>query len=94
MGGGPRRPQTGISTAHPLCGPLLSRFETGSGERRRPDPKNRPGYLRVDTVHQGDDLDGSQGVFHINAVGEVTQWSCSRLILHETNHRRRGVPNH
>lgn len=44
------------------------------GERRRPDPKNRPGYLRVDTVHQGDDLDGSQGVFHINAVDEVTQW--------------------
>ncbi len=22
-------------------------------ERRKPDPKNRPGYLRVDTVHQG-----------------------------------------
>lgn len=44
------------------------------GERRRPDPKNRPGYLRVDTVHQGDDSDGSKGVFHINAVDEVTQW--------------------
>ena len=44
------------------------------GERRRPDPKNRPGYLRVDTVHQGEDLDGSQGPFHINAVDEVTQW--------------------
>jgi hypothetical protein len=24
------------------------------GERRKPDPQNRPGYLRVDTVHQGD----------------------------------------
>lgn len=44
------------------------------GERRRPDPQNRPGYLRVDTVHQGDDLDGSKGVYHINAVDEVTQW--------------------
>jgi len=44
------------------------------GERRRPDPRNRPGYLRVDTVHQGDDLDGSKGVYHINAVDEVTQW--------------------
>ena len=21
------------------------------GERRKPDPRNRPGYLRVDTVH-------------------------------------------
>jgi transposase InsO family protein len=27
----------------------------------------------VDTVHQGD-LDGSKGVYHINAVDEVTQW--------------------
>lgn len=44
------------------------------GERRRPDPNNRPGYLRVDTVHQGDDLDGTKGVYHINAVDEVTQW--------------------
>lgn len=44
------------------------------GERRRPDPKNRPGYLRVDTVHQGDDLDGTKGVYHLNAVDEVTQW--------------------
>jgi hypothetical protein len=24
------------------------------GERRRPDPRGRPGYLRVDMVHQGD----------------------------------------
>lgn len=44
------------------------------GERRRPDPQGRPGYIRVDTVHQGDDLDGSKGVYHINAVDEVTQW--------------------
>jgi transposase InsO family protein len=43
------------------------------GERRRPDPQGRPGYLRVDTVHQGD-LDGVKGLFHINAVDEVTQW--------------------
>jgi transposase InsO family protein len=43
------------------------------GERRRPDPQGRPGYLRVDTVHQGD-RDGVKGVYHINAVDEVTQW--------------------
>ncbi len=43
------------------------------GERRQPEPNGRPGYLRVDTVHQGD-LDGSKGVYHINAVDEVTQW--------------------
>jgi len=43
------------------------------GERRKPDPKARPGYLRVDTVHQGD-LEGTKGVYHITAVDEVTQW--------------------
>ena len=43
------------------------------GERRRPDPQGQPGFLRVDTVHQGD-RDGVQGVYHINAVDEVTQW--------------------
>ena len=43
------------------------------GERRAPRPDGRPGYLRVDTVHQGD-RDGAKGVYHINAVDEVTQW--------------------
>jgi len=43
------------------------------GERARPDPGGRPGYIRTDTVHQGD-LDGEKGVYHINAVDEVTQW--------------------
>jgi hypothetical protein len=43
------------------------------GERRRPDPGGRPGYLRIDTVHQGD-WDGVKGVYHLNAVDEVTQW--------------------
>ena len=43
------------------------------GERRKPDPQGRPGYLRVDTVHQGDSA-GTKGVYHINAVDAVTQW--------------------
>ena len=43
------------------------------GERRKPDPQGRPGHLRVDTVHQGDQ-DGVKGVYHINAIDEVTQW--------------------
>jgi transposase InsO family protein len=46
---------------------------TTIGERRRPDPQGRPGFLRVDTVHQGD-WDGAKGVYHINAVDTVTQW--------------------
>ena len=43
------------------------------GERRRPVPDGRPGYLRLDTVHQGDGPCGKD-VYHINAVDEVTQW--------------------
>lgn len=43
------------------------------GERRRPDPQGRPGYLRIDTVHQPEQ-DGEKSVYHINAVDEVTQW--------------------
>tara|TARA_B100001964_G_C14169538_1_gene570781 strand:+ start:111 stop:1337 length:1227 start_codon:yes stop_codon:yes gene_type:complete len=42
-------------------------------ERRKPTPKGMPGYIRIDTVHQGD-LNGEKGVYHINAVDEVTQW--------------------
>ena len=49
--------------------PIVSRI----GERARPDPKGQPGYIRVDTVHQGE-LNGYKGVYHINTVDEVTQW--------------------
>ncbi len=43
------------------------------GERRKPQPNGQPGYIRIDTVHQGD-LDKKKGVYHINAVDEVTQF--------------------
>ena len=43
------------------------------GERRRPQPFGQPGYLRVDSVHQGD-LDGIKGLYHLNLVDEVTQF--------------------
>ncbi|WP_049756717.1 MULTISPECIES: integrase catalytic domain-containing protein [Acidithiobacillus] len=43
------------------------------GERRQPQPNGRPGYIRIDTVHQGD-LDKQKGVYHINAVDEQTQF--------------------
>jgi len=43
------------------------------GERRKPAPNGVPGYLRIDTVHQGDSPEG-KGLYHINAVDEVTQW--------------------
>ena len=43
------------------------------GERRAPSPDGRPGFIRIDSVHQGDQ-DGVKGVYHINAVDCETQW--------------------
>ncbi len=51
-------------------------------ERRAPVPDNRPGFIRIDSVHQGDQ-DGVKGLYHINAVDCVTQFeivaTCERL---------------
>ena len=51
------------------------------GKRQAPAPQGLPGYIRIDTVHQGlpptrsgGDQDGLKGVYHINAVDIVTQW--------------------
>jgi len=49
--------------------PVRSRI----GERRKPNPNGQPGYIRIDSVHQGDQ-DGVKGVYHINAVDEITQF--------------------
>ena len=49
--------------------PVRSRI----GERRKPNPNGQPGFIRIDSVHQGD-LDGIKGVYHINAVDEITQF--------------------
>ncbi|MEK7176068.1 MAG: integrase [Patescibacteria group bacterium] len=43
------------------------------GERRKPQTDGKPGFLRVDSVHQGD-WDKEKGVYHINLVDEETQW--------------------
>ena len=43
------------------------------GARRAPAPEGRPGFIRIDSVHQGD-WDGTKGLYHINAVDCVTQW--------------------
>lgn len=51
------------------------------GERRRPDPDGQAGFLRVDTVHQGD-WEGVKGVYHIHAVDTVTQWQVVGCVAH------------
>lgn len=52
------------------------------GVRRAPRPEGRAGFIRIDSVHQGDQ-DGAKGVYHINAVDCVTQWevvaSCEKI---------------
>ena len=59
----------GITRRFTRTKPVVSKI----GERAKPEPKGQPGYIRIDTVHQGD-LNGQKGVYHINAVDEVTQW--------------------
>jgi transposase InsO family protein len=58
-----------IRVAHDKTRPVKNAI----GVRRKPDPQGRPGFIRIDTVHQGD-LDGVKGLYHINAVDEVTQF--------------------
>jgi transposase InsO family protein len=58
------------------------------GERRAPRPQGHAGYIRIDSVHQGDH-DGIKGVYHINAVDIVTQWEvvvCTEYISHSFMH--------
>jgi transposase InsO family protein len=51
------------------------------GVRKAPAPQGLPGYIRIDTVHQGDQ-DGMKGVYHINAVDIVTQWELVAAVEH------------
>lgn len=55
------------------------------GERRKPAPDGKPGYLRVDSVHQGD-LDGIKGLYLINAVDEVTQFQAVFAVAKISEH--------
>ena len=56
------------------------------GQRRRPRPEGRPGFVRVDTVHSGD-RDGEKGIYIINMVDEVTQFQQLAAVLRVTEHR-------
>ncbi|MGH8378020.1 MAG: DDE-type integrase/transposase/recombinase [Gammaproteobacteria bacterium] len=49
------------------------------GTRKAPTPEGRPGFIRIDSVHQGD-LDGARGLYHINAVDCVTQWEVTATV--------------
>lgn len=49
------------------------------GVRKVPRPNGRVGFVRIDTVHQGD-LDGIKGVYHITCVDSVSQWQVEACV--------------
>ncbi len=69
-----KRTYTSHSTTFTITDPV----STPIGIRKKPQPMGIPGYLRVDTVHQGDRRiplgKYEKGVYHLNLVDEVTQW--------------------
>ena len=72
-----RKGITDIVNCAPRPHPSASRSEYGA-----PAPNDQPGFLRVDSVHQGD-RDGLKGIYHINAVDCVTRFevvaTCERI---------------
>lgn len=65
--------KTFVYQKHNLIFTKTNPTQVSIGERTKPDPKGIPGYLRVDSVHQGD-LDKEKGVYYIHFVDEVIQW--------------------
>lgn len=49
------------------------------GIRKAPRPNGRAGWVRIDSVHQGD-LDGIKGVYHITCVDAVSQWQVEACV--------------
>ena len=54
-----------------VCNPI--------GVRKAPRPNGRAGWVRIDSVHQGD-LDGIKGVYHITCVDAVSQWQVEACV--------------
>lgn len=59
--------------SHSLTIKKTNPVKVSIGQRRKPEPQGEPGFLRVDTVHQGD-YEKKKGIYHINIVDEITQW--------------------
>jgi hypothetical protein len=49
------------------------------GLRKAPAPEGCAGFVRIDTVHQGD-LDGVKGVYHITCVDSISQWQVQACV--------------
>lgn len=60
-----------FTSTRPVCNAI--------GVRKAPAPDGRAGFVRIDTVHQGD-LDGIKGVYHITCVDAVSQWQVQACV--------------
>jgi transposase InsO family protein len=60
-----------FTKTRPVCNPI--------GVRKAPRPNGRAGWVRIDSVHQGD-LDGIKGVYHITCVDVVSQWQVEACV--------------
>jgi transposase InsO family protein len=60
-----------FTSTRPVCNAI--------GVRKAPAPDGRAGFVRIDTVHQGD-LDGVKGVYHITCVDTVSQWQVQACV--------------
>jgi hypothetical protein len=49
------------------------------GVRKAPSPNGRAGFVRIDSVHQGDE-DGIKGVYHITCVDSISQWQVEACV--------------
>ena len=63
--------RTVFTKTHPACNSI--------GVRKAPAPEGRAGFVRIDSVHQGDQ-DGMKGVYHITCVDAVSQWQVEACV--------------
>ena len=69
--GGYQARRTHFTKTRPVCNPI--------GARKAPRPNGRAGWVRIDSVHQGD-LDGVKGVYHITCVDASSQWQVQACV--------------
>ena len=60
-----------FTKTHPVCNSI--------GVRKAPCPNGRAGFVRIDSVHQGDE-DGLKGVYHITCVDSISQWQVQACV--------------
>ena len=60
-----------FTKTHPVCNAI--------GVRKAPRPDGRAGFVRIDSVHQGDE-DGMKGVYHITCVDSTSQWQVQACV--------------